>query len=547
MSTRAAIYARFSTDKQKVASIDDQVRECERVAKSHGLELVARFEDRGISAGTADRPGYQALLTAARAGKFDFIVTEDVSRLWRNRAEFGPRSAELEDLGVHWISCVGDDTRRGGWGLTVQIKQAMAEQARLEASYRTRRGLEGRALAGESTGGRAFGYIPARDTKRKRLEIDAAEAAIVRRIFELYADGASPRNIAAQLNAEGVPSPGARWKRTTRRTDCKWLSSAIHGDVTRGTGILNNRRYLGNIIWGRSEWKRSAADSAKRRHKMLEIGKAHEHVDERLRIVSDELWERVKARQKLRSHDAGVRVKTGLRRHVRPSKYLLSSLLRCAACESSFVLSNGSCYQCATHVNGHACDVTLSLPRERAERVVLSYIENCLLNPARLTELEERYRSAAARPAIDHSRRITELDGEIRHIGDAIAQGMVSESLASRLQASEAERGRLITAQKSPPTAARMQSSTTLEGRAAMMRKRLAQGGDIARAAVRDLIPDSIWLDRDSSGRFLWACFADGVGTALLDQEVTPDSFPIVTESACVVAGVGFEPTTFGL
>ncbi len=128
---KAALYARFSTDKQRDASIDDQFRECERVAKSAGLDVVARFEDRGISGGTHTRPGYQALLTAARAHAFDVMVVEDISRLWRNRAEFGPRSAELEDLGVHCLTCVGDDTRRDGWGLVIQIKQAVTPAARL--------------------------------------------------------------------------------------------------------------------------------------------------------------------------------------------------------------------------------------------------------------------------------------------------------------------------------------------------------------------------------------------------------------------------------
>ena len=43
----------------------------------------------------------------------------------------------------------------------IQIKQAVAEHARREASYRTRRGLEGKAIKGESAGGRAYGYMPA--------------------------------------------------------------------------------------------------------------------------------------------------------------------------------------------------------------------------------------------------------------------------------------------------------------------------------------------------------------------------------------------------
>jgi DNA invertase Pin-like site-specific DNA recombinase len=168
---KAALYARFSTDGQRDVSIDDQYRECERVAKASGLEVVARFADRAISGGTATRPGYQALLTAARAHEYDVIIVEDISRLWRNRAEFGPRSAELEDLGVHCVTCVGDDTRRDGWGLVIQIKQAVAEHARREASYRTRRGLEGNAIAGKPTGGRAYGYVPARDSATGQIEI----------------------------------------------------------------------------------------------------------------------------------------------------------------------------------------------------------------------------------------------------------------------------------------------------------------------------------------------------------------------------------------
>jgi site-specific DNA recombinase len=386
---RAAIYARFSTEKQRDASIDDQFRECERVARAAGFEVIARFDNRGISGGTATRPGYQALLTAARARQFEVIVTEDISRLWRNRAEFGPRSAELEDLGVHCLTCVGDDTRRDGWGLVIQIKQAVAEHARREASYRTRRGLEGNAIAGKSTGGRAYGYIPARDSKSGQVEINEVEAPIVRRIFEMYASDASARTIAATFNAEGIPSPGAGWKRSARRQDGKWLASAIHGDLNRGTGILNNRRYTGVVLWGRSEWKRSAADSKKRRHKMLENGSAHESIDERFRIVPQDIWDRAKARQVRQSKELGSKVKGALRQRARPVKYLLSGLLRCDACESSFALSNATRYQCSSHHEGgeHACAISLSVPRDRIEQVMLDCAHTELLDPVKLAAL----------------------------------------------------------------------------------------------------------------------------------------------------------------
>lgn len=509
---KAALYARFSTDKQRDASIEDQFRECERVAKASGLEVVARFEDRGISGGTHTRPGYQALLTAARAHEFEIMVTEDISRLWRNRAEFGPRSAELEDLGVHCLTCVGDDTRRDGWGLVIQIKQAVAEHARREASYRTRRGLEGKAIAGKSTGGRAYGYVPARDSESKEIEINTVEAPIVRRVFEMYAAGASPRSIAATFNAEGIPSPGASWNRSTRRQDGKWLASAIHGDVNRGTGILNNRRYIGVTLWGRSEWKRSAADSKKRRHRMLETGTAHESLDEQLRIVPQDLWDRAKARQARQSKELGSKVKGALRQRARPAKYLLSGLLRCQACESSFALSNAKRYQCSSHHEGgeHACAISLSVPRTRIEDVMLDYAHNELLDPETLAEIEAWH--VAHRPAtVDYRPRIVELEAQVANFVKAIGSGAGGMGdLITALKAARGELDRLKSLASLPRAAQQKAAGEPITKRAQRMRERLEAGGELAQATMRELFPGAIWLEADKSGRFLWAR-ADGV------------------------------------
>ena len=71
--------------------------------------------------------------------------------------------------------------------------------------------------------------------------INAQEAAIVRRIFEDYAAGVSPRSIAKRLNAEGVSGP----------LGGTWGPSTIHGNRQRGTGILNNELYIGRLVWNR--------------------------------------------------------------------------------------------------------------------------------------------------------------------------------------------------------------------------------------------------------------------------------------------------------
>jgi site-specific DNA recombinase len=410
---KAALYARYSTDRQRDASIDDQFRECDRVARTAGFDVVGRFEDKGMSGGTADRPGYQALLSATRRREFSVIVVEDISRLWRNRAEFGPRSAEFEDFGVHCITAVGDDTRRDGWGLVIQIKQAVAEHARREASYRTRRGLEGRAIKGESAGGRAYGYRPASQSTTGQVEIIETEAAVVRRIFELYAGGISSRAIAERLNCGNIPSPGATWRRTNTGENAKrrgkWVSSAIHGDPKRGYGILNNERYLGRLNWGRLQWKRSAANSKKRVAVIADPALMVRREDPRLRIIPDKLWERVKLRQ---SAQASRSTSANASTAGRPATSLLSGLLACGECGSRFIARNQRSYQCASRVyGGHsACSNEIVVPRERAEAAIVNYLAVDLLSPEAIEIAKREYQAVVLEEAKRKHQDSAELD-----------------------------------------------------------------------------------------------------------------------------------------
>src|SRR5437879_1493199 len=100
---RAAIYARFSTEKQSEASIEDQFRVCARIAEREGFTVVARFSDAAVSGGTSSRAGYQSLLRGARRRAFAVIVAEDSSRLWRELSEQWRALKELQDLGVHVV------------------------------------------------------------------------------------------------------------------------------------------------------------------------------------------------------------------------------------------------------------------------------------------------------------------------------------------------------------------------------------------------------------------------------------------------------------
>src|SRR5687768_7174808 len=157
------------------------------------------------------------------------------------------RLAELADLGMEVVAH-DLDTRSESAGILGAVLGASSEAYRKEIARRTRRGLEGLARNGKPTGGRAYGYVSAAGSGTGQLEINQEQADVVHRIFKSYANGMSPRAIAALLNEESIPSPGSTRDRT-RAFTTRWSMSAIAGSVRDGIGILNNELYIGRVVW----------------------------------------------------------------------------------------------------------------------------------------------------------------------------------------------------------------------------------------------------------------------------------------------------------
>ncbi len=346
--------------------------------------------------------------------------------------------------------------------------------------------------AGAATGGLAYGYRE-------------GEAATVRRIFAMYADGWSPRAIAARLNAEGVASPGANWNRSKRRKDGKWLTSAIAGNPTRGIGILNNELYIGCRIWNRSRWAKDP-DTGKRRQTPRPSEEWIVRAVPDKRIVSDELWQRVKARQEQQTRTLGVKVRKALRRRCSPSKYLLSGSLRCDVCRAAFALSNGTRYQCSSHHDGgeDACSISLSVPRDRIERVFREYMASPEL-PRQLDALEARWMSTQP-VAVDHRPRLAELEQQRANLVTAIKSGGLAGELGAELKVTTAELEQLRALSLTRLGLPRGAPQGSTESRMRRILKQLEQGGPVAQGVVRELFPGGIWLYPDpDGGRFLWA------------------------------------------
>lgn len=547
---KAAIYARYSTDKQRAESIADQHRTCESIAARHGFRVVSRFSDAALSGGTVQRPGYQALLEAARRHEFDVIVAEDTSRLWRNLAEQSPRLAELADMGVAVVTA-DLDTRQESAGILGAVGGAMAEQYRREIGRRTRRGLEGLARNAKPTGGKSYGYTAARDGSTGAVEVNPAEAAVVRRILTDYAAGMSPKAIAAALNREGVPSPGAAWSKSTRRAQ-SWRYTAIYGQPSRGLGILNNEAYLGRIIWNRFRWVRSAADSSKRRCLPNPRKDWIVREDGRLRIVSDDLWQRVKDRQQRQTARIGDRIRAGLpkdraARTGAGHKFLFSGLLECAHCGGSVSMVNRDRYQCSAYANGRACDNAATFSRTIIEHGLLAGIQSQLRRPEVIEEARRRIvsalRKAPSVTAKPSQSRQSELEAEVARIVDAIANGALraSPALAQRLLNAESELEALRAPVATPTRLDPAQLAPRIVDKYLQAIDRLpallTETADRAREELRGLIGPIEVESNATEIRFRTKKGA--VEGALSRMAGGPSVF--------VVAGAGFEPATFGL
>ncbi len=241
--TTAAIYARYSSDLQRDASIEDQIRLCKERAKREGWRVINCYTDHAISGASLIRPGMQMLLQDAQAGKFDVIVAEAIDRLSRDQEDIAHIYKRTRFANVRIVTLSEGDVNE----LHIGLKGTMGALFLKDLADKTRRGLRGRVEAGKSGGGNSFGYDVVRRLDdaglpvRGERKINLAQAGIVRRIFNQYAAGKAPQAIAKQFNKEAIAGPsGAAWGPRT-----------IHGNPDRGTGILNNELYIGKLVWNR--------------------------------------------------------------------------------------------------------------------------------------------------------------------------------------------------------------------------------------------------------------------------------------------------------
>jgi site-specific DNA recombinase len=447
--TLAAIYARYSSDNQRDASIEDQVRQCRARVDQEQWQLGEVYSDHAISGATTLRPGYQKMLEDARAGRFDVLVAEALDRLSRDQENIAGLFKQLCFAGVRLVTLSEGEIGE----LHVGLKGTMNVLFLKDLAHKTRRGLEGRIRQGKSGGGLCFGYDVVRkvDTSGEALHgerhINEVEAAIVRRIFQEFAKGRSPRAIAQSLNKEDVLGPAGG----------SWGPSTIYGNWQRGTGILNNELYIGRLVWNRQQFIKDPNTGRRQARLNPESKWVIEEVPH-LRIIEDSLWISVKERQResrsrVMTKDKGVRSE----RARRPS-YLLSGLLKCGVCGGGLSKISQSHYGCSTARNKGTCDNLLTVRRDELEAKVLDGLKEQLMQPELVTAFIDEFhkevnRQRAEQDGCRHrtARDLEKTERELRRLIEAIKAGVPGAAVRDEMTILEARRVNLVARLEAAP------------------------------------------------------------------------------------------------
>jgi len=433
--TRAALYARYSSDQQSSASIADQQRICRERAEREGWQIVGSFEDAAISgASMILRPGIQRLLAEAQAGKFDIVLAEALDRVSRDQADVATLFKHLQFARVPLVTLAEGEISE----LHVGLKGTMNALFLKDLAKKTHRGLRGRVEKGFSAGAVGYGYRMIRrlnsegELVRGEREIDPAQALIIERIFTEFAAGKSPRAIARDLNADSINGPAGK----------PWRDTSIRGDARRGTGILNNELYVGVRAWNHKHSVKDPSSGKEVTRFNPEAEWIRNEVPE-LRIISDVQWEAVKQQQQVLAERyasvkdaAQSRSAQGLRRPA----YLLSGLLECGACSGTYAIVVGDRYGCVGHHRSRSCSNNRTIRREELERRALAGITNKLVSADKIEAAVAAYAAHINREnrerriqADTDTRALARIERAVAGIMAAIEDGLYQPSMKARM------------------------------------------------------------------------------------------------------------------
>lgn len=479
---RCAMYTRYSSDQQRKTSTEDQIRNCRAGAAAKQWVVLDEFirSDEALTGRTmVGRDGLAELIELAKQDPkpFDCILIDDTSRLGRYLPDVLRECDRLNFYGV-FIYFVSDglDTRDENSRLVHMVKGYGDERFIKEHGKKIHRGQKGRVLHGYIHGSRCYGYrnVPITDDSRKgpygqravigvKQEKISEQAEVIQRIMEMRAAALSFGRIARTLKADGIAPP----RNPNKAGTPAWYASTIKQ-------ITNNELYRGVRIWDREENVFNFAEGKKFTRKRPPSEWTRVEIPE-LRIISDELWEKVqevnrRGRDKYYASRLG-----GMNRTESSRTYILSGTTYCGTCGGPFTVIGGKKpnvrYGCPNYRFRDTCTNRLTISRKRLEQQLISALSANLLD-GRLEEQRTREFCAQlnarieieekrARETVSNGSQLKQeraaLQVQADNLVDAIAKHGFSSLLSGQLSTVEArlaEVDRLLATKPSPKMAA---------------------------------------------------------------------------------------------
>ena len=314
---RLGAYCRVSSNSaDQLHSFAAQIRyykDYER--KNPPYKLVDVYADEGLS-GTdmKKRDELNRLIRDCKLGKIDRIITKSVSRFARNTQELLVALRSLKEMGVSiYFEEQGIDSDKMNMEVLVTFPGMAAQQESVTISDNMRWSYQKRMESGEfNCCAPAYGD----DLVDGQLIVKEDEAAVIRRIFDLYLQGIGKQNIANILNAEGVPR---------RYGQKKWYHNTVNY-------VINNERYMGDALLQ----KKFTTDTLPFKKKRNRGEKPQYYVENsNPPIVSRETYQAAQELQKSRNIS-----------HKHGGVYVLTGILRCPECGRTFrrLLLNDTAY-----------------------------------------------------------------------------------------------------------------------------------------------------------------------------------------------------------
>ncbi len=433
-----ALYARVSTTRQadNDLSIPDQLRQLRAWCEANDHTAILEYVEPGASATDDKRPIFQELIATAlgKPAPFDAIIIHSLSRFFRDGIEFGVYERKLAKNKVKVISITQPTSDDAGGEMMRRIINLFDEHQSKENSKHTSRAMCENARQGFYNGSKApFGYKTvstdisgSRGRKKKRLEIDEAEAMIVRNIYDLYLNGHQGRTMGIKEIVKHLTQRGQLMRGKP------WSIQKMHD-------ILSNRAYLGEHYFNVRDSK---------------TGEKRPPV-EWIMVKSDPLVDLDTFNRVAALRDARSPKKTPPRLVSSPT--LLTGLLKCS-CGHRLTAVTGKSgryhyYKCANRQSkgNHACD-SRNLSMERLDTLILDQMREKICQPERLNQLISELRKRTKDNKDGEQRKINTLNKQLqkteqaqRNLYAAIENGLpFDEVLQKRAQELKAERESLL-------------------------------------------------------------------------------------------------------